>query len=102
MQVVKVDKAYRASVMASERPVITGIAPLFDWPHASARQLFINGDTDYHGPARLKPSNATTKVQKADKVTKAPPPPNINDNNNNNLDDDDPIVPTTVKTVLNR
>ncbi|KAG1821274.1 hypothetical protein DFJ58DRAFT_739232 [Suillus subalutaceus] len=97
MKVVKVDKAYRASVMASERPVITGIAPPSDWPHAGARRLFVNGDTDYHGPARLKPSNATTKVKKADKVTKAPPPPNADANDDDDSDDDHPIVPTTRK-----
>ncbi|KAG1843040.1 hypothetical protein F4604DRAFT_1689634 [Suillus subluteus] len=96
MQVVKVDKAHRASVMASERPVITGIAPPSDCPHAGARRLFINGDTDYHGPARLKPSNAATKVKKADKVTKASPPP---DDSDSNADSDDyhPAVPAVRK-----
>ncbi|KAG1897302.1 uncharacterized protein F5891DRAFT_1192000 [Suillus fuscotomentosus] len=91
MQVVKVDKVHRASVMASERPVITGIAPPSDWPHAGARRLFVNGDTDYHGPARLKSSNAATKVKKADKATKAPPPPD--DDDDDSSDDDHPVVP---------
>ncbi|KAG1861224.1 hypothetical protein F4604DRAFT_1684050 [Suillus subluteus] len=96
MQVVKVDKAHRASVMASERPVITGIAPPSDCPHAGARRLFINGDTDYHGPARLKPSNAATKVKKADKVTKASPPPDDSDSNTDS-DDYHPAVPAVRK-----
>ncbi|KAG2094827.1 uncharacterized protein F5147DRAFT_778854 [Suillus discolor] len=64
MQVVKVDKAHRAAVMASERPVITGIAPPPEWPHDGARRLFANGDTDYHGPAHLQPSSAATKFCK--------------------------------------
>ncbi|KAG1881253.1 hypothetical protein F4604DRAFT_1678839 [Suillus subluteus] len=71
MQVAKVDKANRGAVMASERPVITGIAPPSDWPHAGACRLFVNGDTDYHGPAPLKPSSAATKVKKAEKAPKA-------------------------------
>ncbi|KAG1840054.1 hypothetical protein F4604DRAFT_1690916 [Suillus subluteus] len=96
MQVVKVDKAHQASVMASERPVITGIAPPSDCPHAGARQLFINGDTDYHGPARLKPSNAATKVKKANKVTKASPPPDDSDSNTDS-DDYHPAVPAVRK-----
>ncbi|KAG1864822.1 hypothetical protein F4604DRAFT_1905288 [Suillus subluteus] len=68
---IMVDKANRGAVMASERPVITGIAPPSDWPHAGARRLFVNGDTDYHGPAPLKPSSAATKVKKAEKAPKA-------------------------------
>ncbi|KAG2739565.1 hypothetical protein P692DRAFT_20690649, partial [Suillus brevipes Sb2] len=64
MQVAKVDKTHRAAVMASERPVITGIAPPAEWAHDGAQRLFVNGDTNYHGPARLKPSNAATKVKK--------------------------------------
>jgi hypothetical protein len=91
MQVIKVDKvhqgkfclcytmnfqvliSYVAAVMASERPVITGIVPPPEWSHDGARQLFANGDTDYHSPAHLQPSSAAMKVKKAtDKAPQAP------------------------------
>ncbi|KAG0697545.1 hypothetical protein DFH29DRAFT_878605, partial [Suillus ampliporus] len=95
MHVVKVDKTHRAAVIASERPVITGIAPPSDWPHAGARRLFAKGSTDHHGPARLKPSNAATKVKQADKAPRASPPPSAD---NDNSDNDCPVVPAAPKT----
>lgn len=115
MLVVKVDKVHRgefclcytmnfqvltsyvAAVMASERPVITGIAPPPEWSHDGARRLFANGDTDYHGPARLQPSGAATKVKKAtDKAPQAPLRPS-NDDDDNDLGDDRPAVPAAPK-----
>jgi hypothetical protein len=115
MQVLKVDKAHRGefclpftihfrvltsrvvAVMASERPVITGIAPPPEWPHEGARRLFANGDTDYHGPVHLQPNSAATKVKK-EKAPQAPLPPSDNDNNNNNdSGDDHPAVPAAPK-----
>ncbi|KAG1810500.1 hypothetical protein EV424DRAFT_1349888 [Suillus variegatus] len=65
--------------------VITNIVPPSDWPHA-----------DYHGPAHLKPSNASTKVKKANKVIKALPPPNDN-NDDDSSDDNHPVVPAVHK-----
>jgi hypothetical protein len=116
MQVFKVDKAHRgefclpfnmhfwvltshvAAVMASERPVITGIAPPPEWPHEGARRLFANGDTDYHGPVRLQPSSAATKVKK-EKAPQAPLPPSDNDDSDSDSDsgDDRPAVPAAPK-----
>ncbi|KAG2120775.1 uncharacterized protein F5147DRAFT_766668 [Suillus discolor] len=69
----------QASIMASERPIITGIVLPSDWSHT----------------AHIKPSNAATKVKKANKVTKVPPPPDTNDDDNS--DDDDSIVSTACK-----
>ncbi|KAG1840034.1 hypothetical protein C8R48DRAFT_679693, partial [Suillus tomentosus] len=103
MQVIKVDKVHRGfnlicrAVMASERPVITGIAPPPEWSHDGARRLFANGNTDYHGPARLQPSSAATKVKKAtDKAPQAPFRPS-NDDDDNDLGDDRPAVPAAPK-----
>ncbi|KAG1886297.1 hypothetical protein F4604DRAFT_1539616, partial [Suillus subluteus] len=81
MHVTRVDKAHRgkyqlyyvnnfilmlhvATVIASERPVITSEAPPSEWPHSGGRQLFADGRTDYNGAAPLKPSAAATKVKK--------------------------------------
>ncbi|KAG1722059.1 hypothetical protein EDB19DRAFT_1835193 [Suillus lakei] len=63
--------------MASERPVITGIAPPAD-------------------PAHLKPSNAAMKVKKAaDKAPKAPPPSSSNDDES---EGELPVVPPAPKS----
>ncbi|KAG1782283.1 hypothetical protein EV702DRAFT_1191940 [Suillus placidus] len=63
--------------MASERPIITGIAPPAD-------------------PARLKPSNAATKVKKAaDKALKAPPPSSSDDDKS---EGELPVVPPAPKS----
>ncbi|KAG1904167.1 uncharacterized protein F5891DRAFT_977057 [Suillus fuscotomentosus] len=72
----------KAAVIASEKPVVTGEAPSSDWAHSGARQLFLDGHTDYNGPARLKPSGATTKIKKGNKVPKAPPLPSIDESDN--------------------
>ncbi|KAG1856838.1 hypothetical protein C8R48DRAFT_775782 [Suillus tomentosus] len=72
----------RPAVIASEKPVVTGEAPPSDWAHSGARQLFLDGHTDYNGPARLKPSGATTKIKKGNKVPKAPPLPSIDESDN--------------------
>ncbi|KAG1876192.1 hypothetical protein F4604DRAFT_1924468 [Suillus subluteus] len=62
----------RSAVIASEKPVVVGEAPPSDWAHPGARQLFLDGHTDYNGPARLKPSTATAKIKKGNEAPKAP------------------------------
>ncbi|OJA17486.1 hypothetical protein AZE42_11234 [Rhizopogon vesiculosus] len=84
MQVVKSSSKLRASLIASELPVIIGEAPPSTWDHSCARHMFANGQTDYGGPPCLKPSSALTRVRKAEslldchataKGVLSPPPP---------------------------
>ncbi|KAG2056657.1 hypothetical protein BDR06DRAFT_970017 [Suillus hirtellus] len=70
------------ALKAGTMPVVTGEAPPSDWAHSGAQQLFLDGHTDYNGPARLKPSGATTKIKKGNKVPKAPPLPSIDESDN--------------------
>lgn len=81
-------------MIASEKPVVVGEAPPSDWPHSGARQLYLDGHMDYNGPARLKPSTATTKIKKGNKTLKAPLPPlpSIDES-----DDDDRAGPSASK-----
>ncbi|OAX32111.1 hypothetical protein K503DRAFT_787412 [Rhizopogon vinicolor AM-OR11-026] len=83
MRVVKSSSKLRASLIASELPVIIGEAPPSTWDHSCAHCMFANGQTDYGGPPRLKPSSALTRVRKAESLLDRhatakgvlPPPP---------------------------
>lgn len=64
---------FTAAIIASQKPVIEGEAPLPNWPHPGARQMFINGHTDHFGLSPIKFSAATMKVKRGIKP-KVPSP----------------------------